>query len=564
VRLLIILVFICSYSALGSQEPCDFKPISPVAHKTVLSGSYGEPRSRHFHAGIDFKQSKGIPHDTVYAVEDGYISRINVKADGYGQALYIDHPCDVTTVYAHLHDFAPAIRSYIDKVMYKDKTYSISHRLSEGLIKVTKGQMIGILGNSGRSSGPHLHFETRQTSTEVAFNPGLVGLKPKDNIRPSIVGIYLYDITPDGEILSKQYHKAHKVRNGSYRLDQEILMSSSLSVGVGIRVYDQMNGASNHNGIYRLEMLVDGRSGFSFRLDSIPFDRSKYIHSHMDYEEKKNKKYVTKCFVDPGNQLKIYQTDSLTGHVKLFDYKASHITINAFDLEANKSTISFKIRRVGSPKYIHSPLRSLVRVTPQDSLTIAAGRSNMHLEQGTFSTPTRIRPPRASHATIDLSQDQKIPTFRYIHLSHKMDSLHYPKEKYALVSVNDKAEKERYVSEWLGDTLLTTFVEELKTYHLEVDTIAPLVRVIHLPGGKDHLIRFQIVDNLNPIFDKDQIDIDVYCDDRWILCRLDAKTHTVTGHIPSALATSGLHTIKVVAIDAAGNRSEESRSVTLD
>ncbi len=118
---------------IGLQgQQCNYS--SPLKSSTVLSGSYGEPRTAHFHAGIDFKQHYGIPRDTIFAVESGYVSRINIQPDGYGNAIYIDHPCGQTSVYAHLFELAPEIRKYINGVMTKRKVYKIDHKLKSDRI----------------------------------------------------------------------------------------------------------------------------------------------------------------------------------------------------------------------------------------------------------------------------------------------------------------------------------------------------------------------------------------------------------------------------------------------
>ncbi len=66
-----------------------------------LSGNFGELRPNHFHAGFDLKtnQREGL---NVYAVADGYISRIKISTFGNGKCIYITHPNGYTSVYGHL------------------------------------------------------------------------------------------------------------------------------------------------------------------------------------------------------------------------------------------------------------------------------------------------------------------------------------------------------------------------------------------------------------------------------------------------------------------------------
>ena len=85
---------------------------APMDIPLVLSGTFGELRSNHFHSGLDIKtqQRTGVP---VYAAADGIVSRIKVSHYGYGKAIYVSHPNGYTSVYAHVKEFCPEIETYI-------------------------------------------------------------------------------------------------------------------------------------------------------------------------------------------------------------------------------------------------------------------------------------------------------------------------------------------------------------------------------------------------------------------------------------------------------------------
>ena len=85
--------------------------------KCLLSGTFGELRSNHFHTGIDIKTG-GVEGKEVYSIDDGYVSRIKVSAWGYGKAIYINHLNGTTSVYAHLKEFSDKIDSIVKKEHY--------------------------------------------------------------------------------------------------------------------------------------------------------------------------------------------------------------------------------------------------------------------------------------------------------------------------------------------------------------------------------------------------------------------------------------------------------------
>lgn len=94
-----------------------------------------------FHGGMDFTAETGTE---VYATGDGRVVKRQSDAWGYGNHIVVNHGHGYTTVYAHLSRFA----------------------VSNGA-KVKRGQLIGYVGSTGRSTGPHLHYEVRRNNNPL-------------------------------------------------------------------------------------------------------------------------------------------------------------------------------------------------------------------------------------------------------------------------------------------------------------------------------------------------------------------------------------------------------------
>lgn len=105
----------------------------------------GEPGFR-MHKGVDIAAPQGT---TIYSAAEGEIIRIGYQPSGYGNFIEVRHPNGMTTMYAHL--------SRID-VASGDR--------------VLAGERIGLVGSTGYSTGPHLHFEVRRDGDQV--NPARV------------------------------------------------------------------------------------------------------------------------------------------------------------------------------------------------------------------------------------------------------------------------------------------------------------------------------------------------------------------------------------------------------
>ncbi|MFZ9189695.1 MAG: M23 family metallopeptidase [Schleiferiaceae bacterium] len=169
-RLSFWLLAFASFGAFAQIE------VQPLDEPLAVSGELAELRNHHFHSGIDLRTG-GATGKKVYAVADGWVRRIVVRPDGYGWALYIDHPSGHTSVYAHLETFNSAIWTFVRQEAERLNAYRLDLYPARGQLKVTAGQVIATSGNSGASGGPHLHFELRDQATEEILDPVAFGLK---------------------------------------------------------------------------------------------------------------------------------------------------------------------------------------------------------------------------------------------------------------------------------------------------------------------------------------------------------------------------------------------------
>ena len=111
-----------------------------------MTSNFGRRGSRRYHYGIDIKAQTG---DTIYAAFDGKVRVKRYEGNGYGYYLVIRHLNGLETVYGHLSKFLVEENDYVES-----------------------GQSIGLAGNTGRSFGSHLHFETRFLGKPI--NPNFI------------------------------------------------------------------------------------------------------------------------------------------------------------------------------------------------------------------------------------------------------------------------------------------------------------------------------------------------------------------------------------------------------
>jgi len=299
---------------------------SPVNYKIRLSGSFGELRNNHFHTGIDIKGKNSTAGDSLVSVMSGYVSRIRVQAGSYGKCLYIDHPNGITSVYAHLDEFSPTINKIIREKQMEKESFEIDLYPSRDFIKLNQGDYIGTLGNTGRSYGPHLHFELRDTETELALNPLYFDFGITDRKAPFISQVMIHELDSNLQVLNK------KILTGN----QSIAKCKEPIIGIGFKGYDTMDGSSNYNGIADIKLYADNKLIYSTLFDTISFDEFRYINSSIDYEEKqlRNSTYYL-CYRQPNNHLSNLKKLKNAGIIALRD--TTNVKIVVKDLAGNRS-----------------------------------------------------------------------------------------------------------------------------------------------------------------------------------------------------------------------------------
>lgn len=560
--LFFVIISLSNIAAQGIDSIDNSAPqfISPVDHDMRLAGSFGELRANHFHAGIDIKSKTGEEGDIIRAVADGFVSRIKIQRGGYGQVLYLDHPNGFTSVYAHLREFADTLQPYVLDKQFENRSYEIDIYPEPNKFTFRQGEEIGLMGNTGRSYGPHLHFEIRKTDTEIPENPYLHGLGP-DDTRPPL----LYAIEAHG--LNNEHQKIWSTVR-SINAQKEIVANPTTTfevpawrAGFAIQTFDLMDGASNKNGIYTIEMFVDDSLHFSHKMDRVGFDVSGYINSHIDYESKQNdNRTLTKCYVSPGNKLAFYPTLTNHGEIKLYKEKPRKVDFVIKDFKGNTSTYSCFVKRRDAKegeiktktfqKYLkhgemtNFKLGSCRFVFPENAL-----------DKNTFITYDESLADGLISFQINTSAD---PLFSYPGVSVPLvgvDSNYY--NKVVLVHKG----KTSYGGHVENDSLRVR-IGQFGEFSVKIDTIPPTIEVgsfLKNAKGKP-FFRFAIYDNFETRGFAQDVKYDVFIDGEWVIASLKAIGNVLI--IPLDDIPSGEHTLKIRVEDHCKNVNIWERNFT--
>ena len=547
----VFFLFLCSAVFAQVEYPKDYFR-SPLDIPMQLSGNFGELRPNHFHAGFDLRtqQKEGLK---VYAVADGYVSRIKISTFGNGKAIYINHPNGFTSVYGHLKTANGEIENYIKKTHYKEQSFEIEMFFKPDELIVKKGEIIAFSGNTGASEGPHLHFEFRDSKTEFIINPMLFGYDKftKDTKKPIVSGVYVYPLDSKTTV---NHSKRPLLLNVSLQKDGTYLSDNVVAngtIGFGISAYDSDDVSFNNNGVYKVQSFYNGKPNFGYEFNTYSFDDMRYINALIDYSRyKKMQQRVQKLFMKTPYNLSFIQADENKGVLQVTPNLASLYRIEVSDFFGNKKTIAIPVQydlltTIISPE----PVQSNYFVKANKDSNFALSNMSVFFPAGTFYEDFDLNFD-VKNDTLFL-HDDTVPAHTNFTVSiEDIKSTEAQREKMFIGRIEGK--KVSYNPTYRKDSVFNTKVKVLGKYALVADTIAPKITMAVPVEGKwiseQKTIQLSIYDEVSGIKSYNG-----YLNGKWILFEYDNKTRKLTHYFTDGIVTDGGNDLKVVVIDNVGN-----------
>ena len=316
----------------------------PLDLKPEIVANLGELRNNHWHMGLDIRSNQK-ENQPVYAAAAGYIARIRIEPFGFGRSIFINHPNGLSTLYAHLNDFFPALEQYVTQQQYQRQTWAIELEFSPKQFPVSKGTFIALSGNTGGSQGPHVHFEIRDTRTDKCLNPLLFGFSLFDQVPPTIVKLAMYDRRFSVYEQTPQFFAIKKIDSGFVIPKLPVLKTGLNKVSLAIQAYDRINNSNNQDGIYTARLFFDDNPIAGFEIDSISYEETSYMNAHIDYRYKHNGgPFLQHLSVLPGNHGPAYEHYNSDGTIYLADTNVHSVRIEVTDAYSNRSDLNFFIQ----------------------------------------------------------------------------------------------------------------------------------------------------------------------------------------------------------------------------
>jgi murein DD-endopeptidase MepM/ murein hydrolase activator NlpD len=556
------------YSRAQSRYPKNYFR-SPVDFPILLAGGFGDVRQNHFHSGIDIRTG-GEEGKPVYAVADGYISRINISSTGFGKALYITHPNGYTSVYGHLKKLNGAIGNWIKEQQYNRESFEIDITVDPGILKVKKGDLIAYSGNTGLSEGPHLHFEIRDAVTQEIINPLLFGLPFKDSTPPKIYNVRIYPFNSESKVnFSGNPLTLAVIGSGNMsKVISRDTVNVSGKIIFGIQAVDFSNDTGSRGGIASIELFVDTVCYFTQKIERFAFAETRYANTVLDYPQVvKNGQRIMRSYIAPNNKLSMYGRTLNNGLINFTDTKLHKVLYIVKDPFGNTSSLAFWVKS-------HKPPQGIIDESMKVKGTLLTCGKSDHFsaETMTFDLPadalyedldfiySSSPAIRGSYSPVYHLQDESVPIHSACNLSIRDDAVPKSLVSKALIVKVEKNGQFIGESSKLENNYIRTQIREFGNYTITVDTVPPVIRPINVGQNKNvskqQTLAFKIYDNLSGIQSYRGT-----LNGRWILMDFDAKDNLLVYNFDERIRP-GRNNFRLIVKDAVGNEAVYQTTLT--
>ncbi len=325
--MLFISIFYLNCSLVGNKQTVSITPVFtwPMNRDNLpnfpgISSTFGESRTDHFHNGLDIVGKEGTPLGIMYSSEILYSYDLNDEFEqrerGTGNILIMDHGSGWWSAYYHL------------------KTDSIKKRVGRFINLDEEG--IAELGNTGRSSGAHLHFTISKDYGRTLVNP--LSLLPTitDNNPPMISNLIIVTqdvITNLRQVSEEDEDTQESIENKNNKKGIRAIRDKKKYKGVGrlesirmtqnypvyIEIFDSGLEKESHRGIDYIEWQINEQAKQSLHFDKIEYKGQKWLLGNKEFERVYYKRWYNlglSNFLQGKNNISIVASDYHGNHSK--------------------------------------------------------------------------------------------------------------------------------------------------------------------------------------------------------------------------------------------------------
>jgi len=529
----------------------------PLKFTTTLSGSFAELRRNHFHGGLDFRTG-GVENKPVYAVDEGYVSKISISPGGYGKMAYINHPNGYTTLYAHLNGFTSRLDSIVKAKQYEKQTFGIEISFQPNEYPVKKGEQFALSGNTGSSRGPHLHFEVRKTDDYTLLNPMALNkyFKLEDTRSPRILAVKIYGINSNGIINNgkeKKFLATAVAKNRTLQGGSDIKAWGE--IGFSVKAYDYMTGTGFSHGPRIIKLYVDDNLISEVNINNIKFSDSRGLNSFIDYRQfMRTGEFFMKSFPDANSPLTIFKDTGYKGVYHITEERPYPVRYEVYDDFGLQDVVSFTIQ--GKKTEIPESKKSYFTYLPYGKTHVFDQKDFLvYFPENALYTDLGLEYKKTAsskfYSNVYEIGNAEIPLHAFCDVTIKIDNdTLEDKGKYFIAKLNSNNIITGSAGGVYVDGFMVGKINAFEKLAVAADTEKPIITLVNTTDlHRRPYLQFKILDALSGLSKYDG-----YIDGEWVLFEFDAKSNTITYKMDKTrIKQNKNHEFKLVVTDNCGN-----------
>ncbi|MBM4167221.1 MAG: M23 family metallopeptidase [Ignavibacteria bacterium] len=314
--------------------------IWPTDASRTVTNNFGAFRKSHFHEGIDISTNRRTGYK-VFAIKDGYVSRIWVSPNGYGKQLTMKHTDGTSSSFSHLEGFHERLEEIVRNEQQRIGGYEIDIAFTNEKLFFYQGEMVAFTGETGVGP-PHLHFEVYDNYMNPVNPLKIESYKFEDNSPPIIGRLLVVPLRTSSLIDGMFSHKRFSTKKksaGNYSINKPIHISGS--VGFAVYTEDIYDANRKMSGLYTVQFFLDDSLVYEANYDSLLEGNAKMIALHYNYSLMRSEgAEFQKLYVEEGNRLPLYRMKTpLSGAIQSEHLTPGehHFKIISKDLAGNYS-----------------------------------------------------------------------------------------------------------------------------------------------------------------------------------------------------------------------------------